>query len=188
MKKTAIQPLHLLLLAGLISGCSGLDTSMTRMDRMHHNQGFQITADLSVVQRASMAVLTARGYQVSVKADPDHGAEEAGQIVIGERETTLDATGSAADGNADAATSAWAAGQKTDIKDLVNVYLSEKWQLDSDRGAPNMTLVNIVGGVYTQAATDPMPKEKELTRADKEALCYEIQHRVEDWESGVTTP
>jgi hypothetical protein len=128
----------LLLSPLLIAGCSGFGTSMSKMGRLQQNKGYEVDAELPVVQRAAMDVLRTRGYIVSLKPDPDNGAEGAGQIVIGEKSERY----TAAAGSGDTGT------QAMDTRSLVDVYVSKKWQMDSDLGAPNITLVEIVGGKY----------------------------------------
>jgi hypothetical protein len=169
--KRAFTPL--LLIAAFSAGCSGMDTSMSRVGRMGQNKGYEIPADMPVVETSSMSVLKARGYDVSVKPDPDSGAENAGQVVIGQRITNYAAVpGGTAEGVS--------APAQMGTRDLVNVYLSKKWQLGNDRAAINVTLVNIVGGNYLRKSAGGTEVETELSKAFIEELRDEIERSVSD--------
>jgi hypothetical protein len=162
-----------LLIAAFGAGCSGMGTSMSRVGRMSQNKGYEIPADLPVVETASMAVLKARGYDVSVKPDPDSGAENAGQVVIGQRITNY---ASVPGGTAEGVS----APAQMGTRDLVNVYLSKKWQMGDDRAAINVTLVNIVGGSYLRKSASGTEVETELTKESVEQLRDEIERSVSD--------
>jgi hypothetical protein len=124
-----------------IAGCSGFGTSIDKMGRLRQNHGYEVAAELPVVQQAAIDVLKARGYDVQVKADPGDGAEGAGQIVIGQKTQHYSAAPSGA-------TEGVTGTQAMDTRSLVDIYVFKKWQLGSDLGAPNITLVDIVGGNY----------------------------------------
>jgi hypothetical protein len=157
-------------LAGLVAGCSGIGTSMTRMGRMGKNRGYEMAVGEHTVQQAAIAVLTARGYEVSVKPDPESGAEGAGLIVIGERKTQY--SGAAVQGSmADVPT-------QMNTRDLVDVYLSKKWQMDNDLAAPNTTLVDIVGGSYLSKAPSVDENETPLTDAQISLLRDDIERHA----------
>ncbi len=49
--------------------------------------------------------------------------------------------------------------KQMDTRDLVDIYLSKKWQMGSDEGAPNITLVDIVGGNYLRLAPGGVEQE-----------------------------
>ncbi|HXC64312.1 MAG TPA: hypothetical protein VNZ67_08135 [bacterium] len=163
----------LLLIAAFGAGCSGMGTSMSRVGRMGQNKGYEIPADMPVVQSSAMAVLKTRGYEVSVKPDPDSGAENAGQVVIGQRITNY----AAVPGGTASGVSAPA---QMGTRDLVNVYLSKKWQMGNDRAAINVTLVNIVGGSYLRKSAGGTEVETELTSAAIEELRDQIERSVSD--------
>ncbi|HTB34259.1 MAG TPA: hypothetical protein VNZ54_08515 [bacterium] len=162
-----------LLVAAFGAGCSGMGTSMSRVGRMGRNKGYEIPADLPVVETSAMAVLKTRGYDVSVKADPDSGAENAGQVVIGQRITNYAAVpGGTAEGVS--------APAQMGTRDLVDVYLSKKWEMGDDRAAINVTLVNIVGGSYLRKSAGGVEVETELTKDSIEELRGEIERSVSD--------
>ena len=160
----------LLLLAALCAGCSGMGTSLSRVGRMNQNKGYEVPADLPVVQKSSTQVLAARGYEVSVKPDPESSAEGAGQIVIGQRVTNY----AAVPGGTASGVSAPA---QMGTRDLVDIYLSKKWQMGDDRAAINVTLVNIVGGSYLKKAAGA-EVETPLSPAFIEQLRDEIERSV----------
>jgi hypothetical protein len=163
----------LLLIAAFGAGCSGMGTSMSRVGRMGQNKGYEIPADLPVVETSAMDVLKTRGYDVSVKADPDSGAENAGQVVIGQRITNYNSVpGGTASGVS--------APAQMGTRDLVDVYLSKKWQMGDDRAAINVTLVNIVGGSYLRKSAGGVEVETELSKASIEELRDQIERSVSD--------
>jgi hypothetical protein len=161
----------LLLLAGTLAGCSGMGTTMTKVGRLGQNKGYEVASEMPAVQTASLAVLKARGYEVSVKADPENGAEGAGVIVIGQRVVKY----SSAPGSVPAASEA---PKQMDTRDLVNVYLSKKWQMSSNLGVPNITLVDIVGSAYLRMAPGGSEKEVPQTPAYVALLRDEIERKV----------
>jgi hypothetical protein len=157
-------------LAVFTAGCSGVGTTMTKVGRLTNNRGYEIAAELPVVQKAAMEVLKARGYETSVKADPENGPEGAGQIVIGQRVVKYSAQpGSAAGGETP---------KQMDTRDLVNVYLAKKWQVKSSLGVPNVTLVDIVGGSYLRRSASGEEEETPLTKPYVSLLRDEIERNV----------
>ena len=168
--KNVLTPLFLI---AAFSGCSGMGTSMHRVGRMGQNKGYEIPADMPVVETSAMDVLKTRGYDVSVKADPDSGAENAGQVVIGQRITNY---ASVPGGTA----SGVSAPAQMGTRDLVDVYLSKKWQMGDDRAAINVTLVNIVGGSYLRKSAGGVEVETELSQASIEELRDQIERSVSD--------
>jgi hypothetical protein len=162
-----------LLVAAFGAGCSGMGTSMSRVNRMGQNKGYEIPADLPVVETSAMGVLKTRGYDVSVKPDPDSGAENAGQVVIGQRITNY----AAVPGGTASGVSAPA---QMGTRDLVDVYLSKKWRMGDDQAAINVTLVNIVGGSYLRKSAGGTEVETLLTKEAIEQLRDEIERSVSD--------
>jgi hypothetical protein len=136
------------LASAFFSGCSGMGTSMTKVGRLTHNKGYEIASELPMVQQAALDVLKARGYDVSVKADPESGPERAGQIVIAQRIVKYSAT---------------TGDKQMDTRDLIDVYLYKKWQLSDNNGVPNLTLVDIVGGNYLRKTAGGEEVETPLT-------------------------
>jgi hypothetical protein len=161
----------LFLLAALAAGCSGMGTTMTRVGRMGQNKGYEIGSEMPLVQQASLDVLKARGYETSVKADPENGAEGAGQIVIGQRVVKYSAA-------AGAVAPASEAPKEMNTRDLVNVYLSKKWQMGSNVAAPGITLVDIVGGSYLRKTAGGTEVETPLTDAYIALMRDEIERNV----------
>lgn len=157
MKRSGLRVYQLALSACLISGCSGIDTSIDKMGRLRQNRGYEVAAELPVVQRAAIEVLKARGYDVGVKADPGDGAEGAGQIVIGQKAQRYSAAPSGA-------TEGVSGTQAMDTRSLVDIYVFKKWQMGSDLGAPNITLVDIVGGNYLRK--EPADEVESPLKAD----------------------
>jgi len=157
------------LLAVLTAGCSGMGTRMTKVGRMGQNRGYEIAAEQPAVQRATLLVLQARGYETSTKPDPENGAEGAGVIVIGQKTAKY----SAEPGGAETAPA------QMDTRELVNVYLSKKWQLSSSQAAPNITLVDIVGGSYLRKAPSVDEVETPLTKPFMALLRDDIERRVQ---------
>lgn len=169
----AISKPHPALLTVLIliaSGCSSVGTSMTQIGRVGKNRGYEIQAGELTVQQAAIAVLTVHGYDVSVKADPENGAEGAGVIVIGQRK--VDYKGAPVEGTM--------AGESAqlDTRDLVDVYLSKKWQMGSDVAAPGITLIDIVGGNYVRKDAGADEVETPITAESIALLRDEIERRV----------
>ena len=158
------------LLAGALAGCSGMGTTMTHVGRLGQNKGYEIPAELPMVQQASLDVLKARGYEVSVKADPTSGAEGAGQVVIGQRIVKY----SAAPGSTVLASSS----AQMDTRDLVDVYLSKKWRVTDNLAVPNVTLVDIVGGSYLKKGNSAEEVETPLTSDFVALLRDEIERKV----------
>jgi hypothetical protein len=159
------------LVAGLLAACSGMGTTMTKVGRLGQNKGYEVAAEMSAVQQAAVDVLKARGYDVSIKLDPENGAEGAGLIVIGQRIVKY----SAAPGAVPAASEA---PKQMDTRDLVDVYLSKKWQMSSNLGVPNITLVDIVGGAYLRMAPGGAEAETPQTPAYIALLRDEIERGV----------
>jgi hypothetical protein len=60
----------------------------------------------------------------------------------------------------------------------VDVYLSKKWQMDSDLAAPNTTLVDIVGGSYLSKAPSVDENETPLTDAQISLLRDDIERHA----------
>jgi hypothetical protein len=160
----------LLLLAGLTAGCSGMHTAMTKVGRMGQNQGYEVSANLLVVQQATLEVLKAHGYETSVKADPESGAEAAGVIVIGQSSTKYDAKPSATG-------IAVETSKQMAVRDLVDIYLSKKWQLGSDKAAPDLTLVDIAGGSYLRKSPAADEVKTPLTKEFITLLRGEIERK-----------
>lgn len=176
-------PIPSLFLTFLCAACGGVNGGAGGMDRTRLVPTYQIRADLAVVQRASAAVLVARGYRVSVQPGPVDDGEQAGAVVIGERTATLDATNSIPDASTDAATQAWVASQTAYVKDVVDISLVDNRRADNDLGAPMLTVVTIDGGVTTQTVTDPTPKEVLMGRTRRESLRDEIERQIEAWKN-----
>jgi hypothetical protein len=162
-----------LVLAALLAGCSGMGTTMSKVGRMGKNRGYEIAAELPIVQQAALDVLKARGYDVSLKPDPDNGAEGAGQIAIGQRIVKYSPP-------VGAAPTAPEVPKQMDTRDLVDIYLSKKWQMGSDQGALNITLVDIVGGNYLRLAPGGTEEEVPLTSDYIAALRNEIERKVDE--------
>lgn len=154
---------------GFLAGCSGMGTTMTKMGRLGQNRGYEMTAELPVVQGAAAEVLKAHGYETSVKADPENGAEGAGQIVIGQRVAKYSATPGSVGSEAP---------KQMDTRDLVNVYISKKWQMGSNLAVPKLTLVDIVGSSYLRKAPGGTEEETPLTSAFIALLRDEIERNV----------
>lgn len=133
--------------AGALTACSGMGTTMTHVGRLSQNKGYEMKAELHAVQAAALTVLKARGYDVSIKADPQSGAEGAGVIVIGQSIVKYSASPAAA--------AAAAAPAQMGTRDLVDVYLSKKWQMGDNKAVPMITLVEIVGSTYVRAGNAP---------------------------------
>ena len=173
MPASRLPIIPLLLVASFGAGCSGMNTSLSRVSRMGQNKGYEIPADMPIVETSTMAVLKTRGYDVSVKADPDSGAENAGQLVIGQRITNYTSVpGGTAQGVS--------APAELGTRELVDVYLSKKWQISDDRAAINVTLINIVGGSYLRKSAGGAEVETELTKAAIEELRDQIERSVSD--------
>jgi hypothetical protein len=168
-----IKSFSLLTTAALLASCSGMGTTMSKVERMGKNKGYEIAAELPVVQQASLDVLKARGYDVSLKPDPDNGAEGAGQIAIGQRIVKYSPPVGAVPTAAEVP-------KQMDTRDLVDIYLSKKWQMGSDQGAPNITLVDIVGGNYLRLAPNAAEQEIPLTSDYIAALRNEIERKVDE--------
>jgi len=168
-----VEPPVLLVLLGacLLSGCSGMGTTMSRVGRMGSNQGYEIQAGESTVKDAAEKVLKARGYEVSFKPDPQHGAEGAGLIVIGQRKADYHSVPDPAAPTAPATTMG--------TRELVDVYLQKKWQMGSDLAAPGITLVDIVGGSYLRRSADADEQETPLTDSFKSLLRDEIVRQAQ---------
>ena len=173
--KQSIRWAAVLLALPLFTGaCSGLGTSFSKMGRLRQNKGYEVAADLPIVLKAAVGVLQAHGYQVSQKADPSNGAESAGLIVIGERLIKYDAAPDPARAGA---------ALPLQTRDLVDVYLSKKWQFSSSDAAPNITLVEIVGGSYLRKSPAGTEEERPLTPAFVAELRGEIEHAVDEGRS-----
>jgi len=169
MNRAARWTALMLALPGL-TACSGLGTAFSKAGRMRQNRGYEVSAVLPLVQQAAMAVLKGHGYEVSVKPDPTNGAESAGMIVIGQRLIRYDAVPDAA---------RQAQPQPLQTRDLVDVYVSKKWQFSSDQGAPDLTLVDIVGGSYLLKAPGAAEEERPLTPAFIGELRSELERGVD---------
>ena len=159
-----------LCLAGALAGCSGMGTTMSRVNRLGQNKGYEIPAELPMVQQASIDVLKARGYEVSVKADPSNGAEAAGQVVIGQRIVKYSAAA-----GAPVLTSA---STQMDTRDLVDVYVSKKWRVSDNQAVLNVTLVDIVGGSYLKKGNSADEVETPLSSEFITLLRDEIERKV----------
>jgi hypothetical protein len=140
------------------------------MERTDKNSGYEMADRESTVEQAATEVLTAQGYAVTVKADPANGPEGAGLIVIGQRK--VDYSGAPAQG-----TMVDQPAQMT-TRDLVDVYLSKKWQMGSDLAVPGVTLVDIVGGSYLSKAPSPDEVETPLTNDAIAALRDNIERHA----------
>lgn len=153
-----------------LSACSGMGTTMTRVGRLGENRGYEISAELPLVQQATLDVLKTRGYEVSVKPQPANGPGGAGQVVIGQRTVKY----SAAPGSAVLAS----ASSRMDTRDLVDVYLSKKWRVSDNLPVLNITLVDIVGSSYLKKGDSA---EEVETPVDKEFVAQlrdEIERKV----------
>lgn len=166
MKKAQYQYNKLLwpLLAISFAGCSGFGTTMSHVGRLEDNKGYELASELPMVQQATMDVLKARGYEVSVKAEPENGPERAGQCVIGNRVTQYSAS------NSD---------KQMDTRKLIDVYLSKKWHLGDNKGVDNVTLVDIVGGNYLRKSAGAAEVETPLTDAFIALLRDDIERSVD---------
>jgi|GEM_PF-2177299 len=165
----------LLIAASALSGCSGMGTTMTKMGRLEKNQGYQMAADLSVVRAAAVDVLRARGYDVSVQADPESGAEGAGVVVVGQLKTIFNAV---VDSQAVNRTAQGAAQRQMETRILIDVYLSKKWQMSSELGVPNVTLVQFAGGDYLRKSADVGEEETSLKSDFTDFLRDQIERAV----------
>jgi hypothetical protein len=170
MMRSKLSPALPLLFASLVAGCSGVGTSMTRVGRMGQNQGFEIPAPEQTVQQAAADVLNGHGYNVTVKPDPENGAEGAGLIVIGQKETSY--TGAAVEG------ASTGPSPQMNTRDLVDVYLSKKWQMGSDVAKPGVTLVQVVGGSYLRKDAGSNEVETPMDGPAADLLRDEIERRV----------
>lgn len=156
---------------GTLTACSGMGTTMSRVGRLTENKGYEVQAELPIVQAASLAVLKDRGYEVSVKADPKSGAERAGQIVIGQRIVKYSAPAGA--------TVLASASTQMDTRDLVDVYLSKKWRVSDNQAVLNITLVEIVGGSFLKKGPGAEEVETPLSSEFIADLRNEIERKVD---------
>jgi hypothetical protein len=160
----------LLISAGALTACSGFGTAMTHVGRLRQNKGYEMKAELPAVEAAATAVLKARGYDVSVKPDAENGAEGAGRIVIGQSIVKDKASPEAA--------AAAVAPAHLGTRDLVDVYLSKKWQLSDNQAVPNVTLVEIVGSEYVRVGNSADEVETPHTKESMALLRDDIERET----------
>lgn len=163
----------LVLALSVVAGCSGMGTTMTKVGRLGQNTGYEIAAELPVVQQAAIDVMKARGYEVSVKADPESGAEGAGQIVIAQRTAKYEAQP-----QAQALTSTPKPAKELGLRDLVDIYLSKKWHMGDNLGVANITLVQVQGSSYLSKSPGGLEEETPRDKAFLDLVRDEIERKV----------
>lgn len=146
-----------------------MGTTMTRVGRLGQNKGYEMRAELPAVRQAAVDVLSARGYEVSIKPDPGNGPDGAGEVVIAERAVAYSAAAGAPVSRVPA---------KMDTRDLINVFVSKKWRVSDNKPVLGVTLVEIVGGSYLRQGADSEEVETPMTDESVALLRDEIERRV----------